>query len=920
MSAATPYGVSLVSMAAAEKKANDGHSSIPLDTLLRRVDPKTSDLIHGAKPSFSDLVRDRATELLDLLQELDETPASLAPLVFRAGGLLDAIDRATQEKKKEVDRLRDQAAVWLASASHAGNVCQDFVTANCKDPLACPFSHTRQHLQSWARVFVASKTRFIAGEHPAYCEAPVFSAEPGCATDLARWLFPAAEQEALGRSVSMDSGANGEGPPSAPGADAGGDTEEAGGAPAHLELVVDEVLGPEAMLEVITALAEYIAVGAARLQQARAAAARRGERAGGPRETRKEGPSGGGSSKNTKDRNSNSNSNRGNNNDINNANSSSDNNNNINSNNNNHDNNNSNHDSNNKNSNNSSGSSSSSSGGSSAGCESSGKPVLGRLAVRGVRKDAAKALFRALAAQAAAPACAAAKPACGTPSSGFGAARLHRASSADPAETSRLPQPDEQQQQQQQLLLLGGGCDAGAGGFLKREPSRPALAAAAAPLLSVLDISKSHLGTRCPTVLATLSRNLRESPIAAALLADENNLKTKGALTLVQCLAPLPGGCDVVDIHPDSVGVPFPCPAAAPASRMTCLSLRCNAIDLPAVDPVQPSNEAKRVLRPGAKSSIAAATAAAPAAAKPGHPPHAAVDPPQPTVRSASQAQVGVHVGGEPAPEAPLETSSADEGSPAEGGGNGGKPGQGAPLHAAAAAAAVASLPQPTPEATLVAGDAACPPEVCGVPAVVRWAALTEVLCRAPHLTTLLLSDNSLGALGGIAFGRILGKNTALQHLDLARTDLSNAGCAALAAGLAVNKVLRWLSVADCGAGIEGVQAICDATARSDSAVLVLDLSGNPLSKAHRALRDQSQAKNASAPFCKFGTLLRDNATLTALDLHATYMGSESLATINEGLARNTSLRHLALEQCNVDEQACLKIQEKLGKRQPVAP
>ncbi|KAJ9463613.1 hypothetical protein DIPPA_09963 [Diplonema papillatum] len=60
--------------------------------------------------------------------------------------------------------------------------------------------------------------------------------------------------------------------------------------------------------------------------------------------------------------------------------------------------------------------------------------------------------------------------------------------------------------------------------------------------------------------------------------------------------------------------------------------------------------------------------------------------------------------------------------------------------------------------------------------------------------------------------------------------------------------------------------------------------------------------------------------TLTALDLHATYMGSESLATINEGLARNTSLRHLALEQCNVDEQACLQIQEKLGKRQPVAP
>lgn len=109
--------------------------------------------------------------------------------------------------------------------------------------------------------------------------------------------------------------------------------------------------------------------------------------------------------------------------------------------------------------------------------------------------------------------------------------------------------------------------------------------------------------------------------------------------------------------------------------------------------------------------------------------------------------------------------------------------------------------------------------------------AVCQYLEVGKNVAFLELLDNNITELGCEFLSRALHpRNTpAIQILKLDHNQFGSAGVAALAEGLAVNPVLRMLSLTYCGIDKEGAEAIFEIMIYTRSAIEELNLSGNVL-------------------------------------------------------------------------------------------
>jgi Ran GTPase-activating protein (RanGAP) involved in mRNA processing and transport len=144
---------------------------------------------------------------------------------------------------------------------------------------------------------------------------------------------------------------------------------------------------------------------------------------------------------------------------------------------------------------------------------------------------------------------------------------------------------------------------------------------------------------------------------------------------------------------------------------------------------------------------------------------------------------------------------------------------------------------------------------------------LTEILPSALNLQRLSLNRTKIEAGGGNWIAAMLHSNkaTSLQELDLAETLFSSAEGAAIARGLMHNTHLR-----------------------------ILNVSKNSLSDPIISRLDNDPANDPKS-FHAWKVLLEANITLQVLDLSSNGITNEYLALVFEGLANNSTLKHLNL-------------------------
>ena len=127
-------------------------SVITLNSFLKRTDHKYNDLVLGPKPTFVDLVKERAEKLQIILTELNETQLNSYTLTFKPGCVLEELDSLIARKSKELEKQNSN------SRSTAGTLCPEFIEGTCELGSACSLVHSQELLLSSMIAIMMSNT------------------------------------------------------------------------------------------------------------------------------------------------------------------------------------------------------------------------------------------------------------------------------------------------------------------------------------------------------------------------------------------------------------------------------------------------------------------------------------------------------------------------------------------------------------------------------------------------------------------------------------------------------------------------------------------------------------------------------------------------------------------------------------------
>eukprot|EP00755_Sulcionema_specki_P032056 Sspe_Gene.97913::Locus_71403_Transcript_2_2_Confidence_0.667_Length_1907::g.97913::m.97913 len=184
----------------------------------------------------------------------------------------------------------------------------------------------------------------------------------------------------------------------------------------------------------------------------------------------------------------------------------------------------------------------------------------------------------------------------------------------------------------------------------------------------------------------------------------------------------------------------------------------------------------------------------------------------------------------------------------------------------------------------------------------VRWHHITNILTANTSIEKLSFAYNPLGASGAAHMATVVQGNSSIAILDLYATQLGDVGAASIAAALKASPgTLLSLNVAWSNIGCEGIQALSDSLTEKPGGLEELVFHSNFLGKGT----------------VKIGDLLRNNPTLTRLDMRWTYPTDECVNYILEHVGQG--IRELNLLHNDLDKKVMDRLKEKLSKRRTIA-
>ncbi|XP_044177994.1 NLR family CARD domain-containing protein 3-like isoform X2 [Acropora millepora] len=201
---------------------------------------------------------------------------------------------------------------------------------------------------------------------------------------------------------------------------------------------------------------------------------------------------------------------------------------------------------------------------------------------------------------------------------------------------------------------------------------------------------------------------------------------------------------------------------------------------------------------------------------------------------------------------------------------------------------------------------------------------LSQTLRVNTSLTSLCLYWNSIGDDGASSLSEALRVNTSLTSLDLYGNSIGDEGASSLSGALRVNTSLTSLNLGQNSIGDEGASSVSEAL-RVNTSLTSLNLSENSIgveggSSLSEALRVNTSL--TSLYLCvnsigvegasSFSETLRVNTSLTSLDLTGNSIGVEGASSLSEALRVNTSLTSLYLARNSIGVEGASSLSEAL--------
>ncbi|XP_068699968.1 nucleotide-binding oligomerization domain-containing protein 2-like isoform X2 [Montipora foliosa] len=178
-----------------------------------------------------------------------------------------------------------------------------------------------------------------------------------------------------------------------------------------------------------------------------------------------------------------------------------------------------------------------------------------------------------------------------------------------------------------------------------------------------------------------------------------------------------------------------------------------------------------------------------------------------------------------------------------------------------------------------------------------RIATFSQVLTVNTSITTLKLSDNSIGDANATSLSQALAVNTSLTTLDLSRNSIGAEGVTSLSQALAVNTSLSALDLSNNFIGYAGATSLSQALAVNTSLTTLI------LSRSF--IGDEGAASLSQA--------LAVNTSLTTLILSRNFIGDEGAASLSQALAVNTSLTTLDLSGNSISAEGAASLSQALA-------
>ena len=203
-----------------------------------------------------------------------------------------------------------------------------------------------------------------------------------------------------------------------------------------------------------------------------------------------------------------------------------------------------------------------------------------------------------------------------------------------------------------------------------------------------------------------------------------------------------------------------------------------------------------------------------------------------------------------------------------------------------------------------------------------------STLCLAlrvnTSLTSLDLSNNSIGDEGASSLSDALRVNTSLTSLNLPGNSIGDEGASSLSEALRVNTSLTSLDLSNNSIGVEGASSLSEAL-RVNTSLTSLNLRYNPIggegaSSLSEALRVNTSLTTLYLFLNSIGDegasslseALRVNTSLTSLDLSNNSIGVEGASSLSEALRVNTSLTSLNLRYNPISGEGASSLSEAL--------
>ncbi|XP_068738348.1 protein NLRC3-like isoform X2 [Montipora capricornis] len=203
--------------------------------------------------------------------------------------------------------------------------------------------------------------------------------------------------------------------------------------------------------------------------------------------------------------------------------------------------------------------------------------------------------------------------------------------------------------------------------------------------------------------------------------------------------------------------------------------------------------------------------------------------------------------------------------------------------------------------------------------------ALSQALAVNTSLTSLDLSQNSIGAEGGTSLSQALAVNTSLTTLDLSDSSIGADGVTSISQALAVNTSLTTLDMSHNSIGAEGATSLSQALAVNTS-LTTLNLSANFIGAKAATSLSQALAVNTSLTTLNLSVnsidaegvtslfqALAVNTSLTALGLSGNFISDEGAASLSQALAVNTSLTTLDLSSNSIGAEGATSLSQALA-------